>query len=375
MNPKLLIATTVKSTLSGFLLPFARHYRAAGWRVDGAANGVSNCEQCGTAFNEVWDLNWSRSPVSLKNLAAMREIQDLIERNEYDIVHVHTPTAGFLTRLATRGNRGQTRVVYTAHGFHFFEGGNLLRNSAFRTAERIAGRWTDRLVVINREDEKAAIENHIIDPSRLRYMPGIGVDLAQHKNSDLDVDAAQFRKDLGLSNGTLFVAAAEFIPRKRHADLLHAFASMRDRSSHLAFCGDGPLQGDMRQLACALNIHERVHFLGFRPDVPFLFAAADAAVLVSEQEGLPRSVMEAMAMSRPVIGSNIRGTRDLLENGAGILVSLGDLAGIADAMDWIVDNPSGASSMGMRAAEAVKQYDIERILSMHDTMYEELLGD
>jgi glycosyltransferase involved in cell wall biosynthesis len=372
MQPKLLIATTVSSTLTAFLLPFARHFRARGWRVDAIANGVSGCCQCRKEFDNVCEVNWSRDSLSLRNPLAVRELQTLIRRNDYDLIHAHTPVAGFLTRIAAKGHRKRTRIIYTAHGFHFHAGGEFLRNSVYRTLERIAGRWTDRLVVINREDEKAALENRIVDRARLRYMPGIGVDLAQCRASDLA--AVQVRRDLQIPDVPLFLTAAEFIRRKRHADLLHAFASMRNRKSHLALCGEGPLLESIRQLAFELKIDERIHFLGFRHDMPSLLALASAAVLVSDQEGLPRSVMEAMAMSRPVIGSNIRGTRDLLENHIGILVPLGDTGKIASALDWVVEHPKEAKSMGTRASEAVKQYDINRILSMHDTMYGELLG-
>ena len=341
--------------------------------MDAGASGASLSQPCGEAFDRAWDLSWSRNPVSVRNLIAMREIQALIEENEYDIIHVHTPVAGFVTRMSPRSRRRRTRVVDTAHGFHFFEGGKALRNAAFRSAERIAGRWTDRLVVINREDEKAAIENNIVDSSQPRHMPGIGVDLAHHRGSDLAAGAAQVRRDLGVEDAPLFLRPLNSFHGNGTlicSALLHQCATERLISE---LCGNGPLLEDMRQLACELEVGERIHFLGFRPYMPALFAAANAAVLVSDQEGLPRSVMEAMAVSRPVIGSNIRGTRDLLENGAGMLVPVGDIEQIASALDWIVEHPSEAKSMGMRATEAAKKYDIRRILSMHDSLYNELL--
>src|SRR5438105_8237901 len=112
MRPKILIAATVSKTLAGFLLPFAHHFRSRGWRVDGAASGASACEQCGDAFDRTWDVNWSRNPLAPQNLRAVRELEALIDRGRYDLIHVHTPVCGFISRMTARTRRQRTRVVY-----------------------------------------------------------------------------------------------------------------------------------------------------------------------------------------------------------------------------------------------------------------------
>src|SRR5207237_617615 len=121
--PSLLMVTTVPEMLYGFLLPFARHFRACGWRVDAMAQGVSSWPDCVQAFDRVWDMEWSRNPVHPRNmLVAPKGVRDLVAREGYDIVHVHSPVAAFVTRLALRRLRkqGKPRVIYTAHGFHFY---------------------------------------------------------------------------------------------------------------------------------------------------------------------------------------------------------------------------------------------------------------
>lgn len=156
---KILIVTTIPSTINAFLLPFVEHFRAHGWKVDAMARGISANAQCLAAFDQVWDIEWSRNPLNPLNLiAAPQIIQKIVEKEKYDLVHVHTPVAAFVARYALKNlkKRLNTKVIYTAHGFHFYQGGKALKNALFLALEKLAGYWTDYLVVINREDQAAA---------------------------------------------------------------------------------------------------------------------------------------------------------------------------------------------------------------------------
>jgi glycosyltransferase involved in cell wall biosynthesis len=374
---KLLIVTTVPDTLCGFLLPFAHRFRALGWRVDAMAEAVSNCKQSLTAFDRVWDVQWSRQPLDLRNLlVAPQTIREVIVQQEYDIVHVHTPIAAFVTRYAVRDliKKGKIKLIYTAHGFHFHAGGNRWKNALFLLLEKIAGRWTDYIVAINREDEEAAKHYRLLPPERVRYMPGIGVNLENYR-PDLvpESKVMEVRKQLGLGSKTpLFLAIAEFIPRKRHQDILKAFARLTHPTACLALAGDGPLIEQMQKLALELGVQNRVHFLGCREDIPTLLSASIATVLVSEREGLPRSIMESLCLEIPVIGTDIRGIRDLLEKGCGLLVEVGDTQAICQAMEWILTHPEDAKSMGKRGREQMAAYDLQYILHLHESLYAEV---
>ncbi|NEP28131.1 glycosyltransferase, partial [Moorena sp. SIO3I6] len=131
----------------------------------------------------------------------------------------------------------------------------------------------------------------------------------------------------------------------------------------------------MQDLASALGIKHQVHFLGFRRDIPTLIQASVATLLVSEQEGLPRSVMESLCLETPVIGTNIRGTRDLLAGDSGLLVEVGDIKGIAQAMTWVLDHPEDALAMGKRGREHMSAYDLQNILELHEALYSEAISD
>jgi glycosyltransferase involved in cell wall biosynthesis len=376
---KLLMVTTVPSTLRSFLLPFAAHFRSQGWQVDAMACGVSAAE-CRSAFDRVWEVEWSRNPLDPRNLlAAPQIIRELVSREQYQIVHVHTPVAAFVTRYALKDIRHDlgTSLIYTAHGFHFHPGGNPLKNAVFLNLEKLAGNWTDYLVTINHQDKQAAIANRLVPSDRCRYMPGIGVDLGYY-NRDAVPDAAvtQVREELGLAaDCQLLLSVAEFTPRKHHVDAIAAFAKLVRSDVHLAFAGSGPLMASMQQLAARLGVADRIHFLGNRQDIPVLMKAASANILVSEQEGLPRSILESLALRTPTIGTKIRGTQDLLSDGCGLLVDVGDVDGLAAAMTIVLDRPEEAANMSKLGSERISTYNLEAIVQLHEQLYAEAVNE
>ena len=374
--PKLLIATTIGATVKAFLLPFADHYRSLGWQVDALASELSCCTPCATSFDHVWDIKWSRNPANLLGaLSGLRRVQEIVSDGDYDIVHVHTPVAAFIMRAALRNRGSRPQVVYTAHGFHFHSAGSASRNRGFIAIERLAGKWTDALVTINDEDYEAAKRLQIVPLERLTFMPGIGIDVSQYSIEAVsDERLSQLREELRLKDaGSIFLQVAEFIPRKRHGDLLRAFSQLKCPST-LLLAGPGPLQGEMRNLAEKLGVASRVRFLGLRNDIPSVIGLADVVVLASQQEGLPRSVMEAMAMGKPVIGSDIRGVRDLLRDGRGLLFPLGDVNALTAAMTSLAESPKARRDFGNAGKQKVQDYEIGSILSRHDELYDGLLA-
>lgn len=376
---RLLLVTTVPGTLNGFLSPFAQHFRSKGWLVDGMACGISSSLTSLETFDRVWDVEWSRNPLDPKNLLrAPNTIRDVVEQRQYNLVHVHTPVAALVTRYSINNvrKRNKVSVIYTAHGFHFHQGGSLLKNAVFIALEKLGGAWTDRLVVINRDDEQAAKRYRIVSPERIFYMPGIGVDIDFYNCSKVaEEDILKVRRELGLKpSNPLFLAIAEFIPRKRHQDMVRALRRLERSEVHLAFAGKGPQTLEIRKLVFDLGLENQVHFLGERQDIPALIRTSVATLLTSEREGLPRSIMEALCLETPVIGTAIRGTRDLLANDCGILVNVGDVDAIADAMAWILDHPQQAQEMGQRGRACMANYDLNNIINLHEILYSKALG-
>lgn len=380
-QPRLLVVTTVYNMIRDFLLPYADHYRQKGWRVDALAQADSTYAECAPAFDAAHTIDWSRNPVELRHpFAHGRELRALAARERYDIVHLHTPIAGFVGRAALRRARsdGGPAVIYTAHGFHFHPQRTRARNLPFVLAERLAARWTDYLVVINDADAQAARRFGLVPPDRLVQMPGIGIDTQRFRRESVPAGAvAGVRSELGLRPDTrLVLVVAEFTFNKRHVDAVRAFARVQGVDAHLALAGrEGPALQATRQLVSELGIGDRVHFLGFRSDIATLICAATATVLLSQREGLPLSVLESLSLATPVVGSRIRGISDLLGRGGGSLVELGDVDGAARALRALLADPAQARGIGQRGRESVSRYDIAHLIRMHDQLYERALSE
>jgi glycosyltransferase involved in cell wall biosynthesis len=373
---RLLIVTTVPETLN-FFIPLTHHLRAKGWRIDAMAREVSASSSHLKIFDRVWDVEWSRNPLEPQNLiVAPQQIRDVLSQQKYDIVNVSTPVAAFVTRYALNDLRkqGKLKLIYTAQGFHFYQGGAPHKNAIFLGLEKIAGPWTDYLVVVNREDESAAKRYGLISADRVRYIPGTGLNLDDfNPNAISEAEIVRVRQELGLApENSLFLSVAEFIPRKRPGDILKAFAQLGRPQVHLAFAGNGLIFEEMQQLAAKLGIQNQVHFLGFRRDIPVLMRASAATVLASEHEGLPNCVMESLCLEVPAIGTDIRGTRDLLEGGCGLLVKLGDIDGLAQAMAWVLDRPVAAREMAQRGRKSILAYELQNILKQYEALYAEI---
>lgn len=379
--PRLLITATVSPMVQAFLWPFARHYRAQGWQVDVITRTVTEHTAWRDNFDHIYEIEWSRSLRCAARLPGLtRTIQHIAAQQHYDLVHVHTPVAAFMTRLALRKMRreGALKIIYTAHGFHFHENQSWVKDGFFIVLEKLAGRWTDRLVVMNQYDLETARRLRLL-PQRdhIVYMPGIGIDTQVYSPDTVsDADVARIRDELQLDpDNPLFLKIAAFMPHKRHRDALVALQKLNRPNVHLALAGRGPLLEAMQQLAKELGIADRAHFLGFRADIPALLRASSAFIFCSEREGLPRSVMEALSMEVPVLGSDIRGTHDLVNEEIGRLYPLGDTSALADHMAWVLDHPNEARQMGQRGRAQMAQYSLDSIITLHDRLYGELLGE
>lgn len=377
--PRLLIVASVPSTLTNFLLPFADHYRKRGWWVGAAANGATSDSEVLGNFSNAFEVSWTRSPLDIINLSvAPRELRHIVKRNQVDLVHVHDPIAAFITRLALRGvrRRREVAVVYTAHGFHFFRGNSLPRNLAFRALESIAAPWTDRLVVINHEDLESA--NRLRVAGGTTYMPGIGLDLDHYNPAKVsDSDVAKARDELGLSvEAKVLLVVAELNSGKRHRDTVAALAASNRPEVTLVCAGVGPEEEAIKRLARELGVEDRVKLIGYRRDIPVLMKLSFAVALPSEREGLPRSLMEASALEVPVVATRIRGVTELVVHGVtGYLTEVGDVSAQAEAIRSLVDEPAAAKEMGCAGRDAMRPFDLNNVIRLHDELYASVLGD
>ena len=355
-------------TVRSFLLPLARLARARGWTVGLAANGDLVGELPSDAADRLHPLGWRRTPASWHNFVAWWRLRTLLR--EYDVVHCHTPVAAWITRLAAASLRARPHVIYTAHGLHLHPEGGAVHNVAIALLERIAAQWTDHLIVINEHDHQASSKVGYRS-SRVTAIPGVGI-----AGELLRAAAAAAPSREEVLPGAIPVDApvvtvvAELTVNKQHHVAIEALALMRARRVHLLLVGEGPERARLTALAVAHGVAHRVHLLGYRHDVPALLRHSDVVLLTSAREGLPVSLMEAMAIGTPCVGSDIRGIRDLLDGGCGRVFPNGDTQACARALDATITDTASAAAIVHAARRRAAGLDIEVVVPRNLELYE-----
>lgn len=372
-NSVLLVAT-VYTHLAAFHIPFMRLLQSWGYEVHAAASPAEGRkDEVEAAGVTCRDVPFARSLTSIENGRAYRLMRRLLRDKKFNLIHVHTPVAAWLTRAAARGLR-QGPVLYTAHGFHFFRGAPWTHWALFYPLERLAVRWTDGLIVLNREDFERAKRMRFVEGENVFLVHGVGVDLEAFKPDPRARD--RIRSELGLrADDLVALCVAEFTPTKNHRQLLLAWkrVAKEEPSAQLLLVGNGRLR--QREESRVIRDQVRnVRFLGFRRDVPSLLAAADLLVLPSRREGLPRSILEAMAVGLPVVATDVRGCRDLVEHGRnGLLVKVGDVEGLAQAIVTLLGDRELRERMGREGRTKVEAYSLDRVLEETAAIYRRFL--
>ena len=359
--------------LAAFHIPFMELLKAKRYQVDAAALDLSGRKAEIEALGvNCWDIPFARSPYSANNIKAYHILRRLLRENYFDLIHVHTPVPAFLTRFMTRKLR-QGPVLYTAHGFHFYRGAALVNQLIYYNAERLAASWTDGLIVINKEDFESGKKLGFEPNETLFHINGVGIDLSITESID---QTGSIKAELNIpEHAAVITCIAELNPNKNHNYLLKAWRQLANKYNdvHLLVVGDGQLEKDLRNMVIECQI-PRVYFLGFRKDVPQILIETDIVTLVSKREGLPRCLMEAMAFGKPVVASDIRGSRDLVVNNKnGILVPLDNISKLVEALEKLIVNVSDREEMGRNGSQLIEKFSLKRILVDMSKIYERFL--
>lgn len=318
-----------------------------------------------------YDITAVRKPTAWKkNVGAYRQVVKLLCENQYAFVHVHTPIGSIIGRLAAHKTR--TKIIYTAHGFHFFKGAPLKNWLLYYPAEWLCSWWTDILITINQEDYQLARKH--MHARRTEYVPGVGIDTKKFGGGC--IDRRKKREELGIAeDATVLLTVGELIERKNHKVIIEALRILREKKIeekvHLLIVGKGELKEAYEQLIAQYGLKDSVTLLGFRNDIDALCEMADCFVFPSFQEGLSVALMEAMAAGLPVICSKIRGNVDLIEDGkGGYLVETEDIEAYADAILLLSQKKDKAKDMGTWNRQAIKRFDVQEIKKrMKDKVY------
>ena len=304
---KILYVTTIGTTMAfRFLI---ERLLSEGNTVDIATNEMlSEVPQYYKNWGcKVYQISTSRSPFSLGNIKAIRQIRNIAKG--YDIVHCHTPLAAASTRFACKNLRKTgIKVIYTAHGFHFYKGSPLINWALYYPIERLCSRWTDALITINSEDYELAKKK--MKCKKVDFVLGVGIDTKKFLHNQ--TDAEQKRKEIGVPSGAkILLSVGELNKNKNHKYVIKALAKIQNQNIHYVIAGVGKEKRKLELLAKNKNVN--LHLLGFRKDVADLYKVANLYILPSLREGLNVSIMEALSSGCKTIVSNIRGNIDLVK--------------------------------------------------------------
>lgn len=376
---KVLILASVASMIDQFNRLNIDILKELGYQVHVAANFIHGNTCSASKIEEFkkelknlgvvyYQIDFSRSITKVtSNINAYKQVKNLMENNNYDFIHCHSPIGGFCGRIA--GYKTRTPVIYTAHGFHFYKGSPLKNWILYYPIEYLLSNYTDVLITINKEDYYTAKK---LKAKIVKYVPGIGINVENFTNKKVDRNYLRYR--LGIpSEAFVLLSVGELNKNKNHETIIKAIAKLNNPNIYYIICGKGVLEGYLKNKIKDLGIEKQVKLLGFRKDINEIYHISNAFVFPSYREGLSVALMEAMASGLPIICSNIRGNTDLVENGkGGYLVSPNDIEGFSSAINKLIN--SDLIKFSQSNIEKLKDFSKEKVREKTTDIYKELEG-
>lgn len=373
---KALMNASVASMIYQFNMNNIDILEGLGYQVDvacnfGKENPMKNTEIAKFKKNlmdrgiKIIETNCPRNPFAFKKLlSTYKQLKKLADTEKYDLIHTQSPIGGALCRIAfCKARKRGTKVIYTAHGFHFYKNAPLKNWLIYYPIEKICSYMTDVLITINKEDYKLAQQK--MKAKQVVYVPGIGIDL--DKFQTIQLDKKEIRRNLEIPDDAIWIlAVGELSKRKNHEILIRAMEKFNNLYCTIA--GQGYLKEKLVNLSKSLGMEERVKLLGFRTDIFELCEAADIFVFPSFQEGLPVALMEAMASGLPVVCSRIRGNIDLIDEGkGGELFDPSSCATLQQAINRILSK--NLRDIGVYNKKKIRQFDMQIVMKKMETVY------
>ncbi|MGL4990788.1 MAG: glycosyltransferase family 4 protein [Sarcina sp.] len=370
---KVLYVANISRTVNNFFIPHMNMLIENGYSVDVACNMMEGHEldksRMNPAIREI-NVPFTRSPLSPGNFAAFVKLYKLQKKNNYDIIHVHTPIVSFYTRLLKLFFKN-VKMIYTAHGYHFFKGSSKLSWIVFYTAEKFMSKYTDVLININDEDFEVSKNFHA---KKLIKMNGVGVETNRYSAEEFG-DRIKIREEFGIKNEDfVFIMVGEHNKNKNQIELIKAMENIKDKYPHIKsiIIGDGELLEENKKYVKDKNL-TNCNILGFRRDVGRLMYISDVLVSLSYREGLPRNLIEGLAAGKAIIATNIRGSKELVSNNEnGYLVEPGDINDLEEKIVKLYQmDKNELQDFSKNSLEKFKSYEMGNILKELLAIYED----
>lgn len=376
---KALMVASVASMIDQFNRENISLLQTMGYEVDVACNfevGNTSSEERVKRFRQELqkqEVGTFQLPIPRKILAfsdmiqAYKQLKKMVEEKQYTLVHCHSPIGSVIARLACRKQRKKgLKLIYTAHGFHFFTGAPKKNWLIFYLIEKIFARYTDILITICSEDYQRARKKKL--GKNIVYSPGVGIDVDKVKKIDKKADKRQM---LGIGEEDILVlSVGELNQNKNHETILRALKQLNRTDVHYVICGQGDKKEELERMAKQFGMEERLHLLGFRTDALEWMKVADLFAFPSYREGLPVSLMEAMAAGLPVVCSKIRGNVDLIKDGeGGYMCEPMDVASFAENLSRLIKDAEQRKCMGEKNQITVQQFDKSKVSEVMKKVY------
>ncbi len=350
----LFVANVAKEHINKFHIPTIKEFKNNGWIVDVACSGEEEVPECSHQYK----MCWKRSPFTLKTIKGIRQLKRILKAENYDVVYCHTPVGGLVGRIAARKFRKNgTKVVYCAHGLHFFKGAPLKNWIVFYPMEKVLSHFTDCFITINEEDYNR-VKKKFNKKMRVELIPGIGVNFDRLKVENPCEVRKQYRKMLNIpEESTVFIYVAELLPNKNQKMLVDVLEQLirKNEDVYLVLPGPDHEKGALLDYIREKNLIDRVRILGWRNDIGELLCSSDIYVASSIREGFGINLVEAMYCGLPVVASNNRGHNMVIKHGEnGYLVDINDV----DAMSArVIDLINNSELRKQFIVSDVNQYD------------------
>ncbi len=307
---KVLFSATVDSHILHFHIPYLQYFKEQGYEVHVATSEDGEIPYCDVKHK----ISFERSPIKINNLRAIKQLKKIIDKEKFELIHCHTPMGGVVTRLAAmKARKNGTRIIYTAHGFHFYKGAPKLNWLIYYPIEKILSKYTDTLITINQEDFDVANKKFYAEKTKLIY--GVGVDKSRFDFAMTPEEKKLYRQSAGVSDDDfVIIQIGELNENKNQLMSINAIKKLVQEKPNikLLLVGAGKLEEFYKQKIAEYDLKNNVFELGYRQDIPQLLKISDLCISTSKREGLPVNIIEAQMAGVPVVATNCRGNRDLI---------------------------------------------------------------
>lgn len=371
-SKKVLLVATVQSHIAQFHRPLADMLHQYGYEVHVAArNNLSEKNGLKLDFvDHIFNIPFSRSPKSIDNIYAYRQLKDVINNGNYEFVHCNTPMGGIIARLASLASRKDgTKIFYTAHGFHFYKGAPLKNWVLYYPIEKFFSRFTDKLITITQEDYKISSNSFHCDTS---YMHGVGVDSKRYFPVSLS-DKKVLRVKMGFPNDAkIILCIGELNANKNQSMAIKMMKKVivRYPNAVLLLAGNGPKQKELEQIIEKEQLVDHIKMLGYVTNLQDYQHIVDVQVSCSLREGLPLNIVESMLSGNPIVAGLNRGHRELIQDGVtGFLVAPNDAVTMGERVIDLLSDDSLRGRIADAAYKFAQNFTFESIRKELEDIY------